>query len=445
MREDRKVQTHKPTQLERGGLRRASLVLQLAKYSVGVGDRFARQAAAQLQACVLAAERGVQVVPVWNKSHREHLLTGSDPPSVRAAAATAVQKLEWKNPWHVDADHIRLETVDPFIGSSDFFTIDVADFIGTPAPPAAVKAFVDRHPEISGRIEIPGIPAGIHSTRPDVERIANKFLFAVIQAAAIHRHIAQQKGEDPFITEISMDETDSPQTPAELLVILAAVADERIPLQTIAPKFSGRFLKGIDYVGNLAHFQNEFDQSIALLAFAVAQYRLPKNLKLSVHSGSDKFSLYGLMRGALRRHDAGLHLKTAGTTWLEELLGLAEAGGPALAFAKQVYAGALARIDELCAPYASVIDIDRARLPSATTVSAWSSEQYAAALRHDSTCPEFNPSLRQLLHVGYKIAAENREAFFEQLRASEPAIARNVTRNLFDRHLRPLFLGERGS
>src|SRR6266567_1630808 len=95
------------------------------------------------------------------------------------------------------------------------------------------------------------------STWPKVERIAGKYLHAVQEAGRIYRHIAAAKGEGQFITEVSMDETDSPQTPPELLVILAAVADEKIPIQTIAPKFTGRFNKGVDYAGDTAQFAAE--------------------------------------------------------------------------------------------------------------------------------------------------------------------------------------------
>src|SRR5579872_4785181 len=128
-------------------------MLTLSKYSFGVGDRFAHQAKAQLRACILAAEQGADVVPVWNKSHREHLIVGSQPDSVRAAADAAVRDLGWKKPYHVDADHIRLETVDGFLASSDFYTIDVADAIGQPADTAAVRAFVDRHADLVGRLK----------------------------------------------------------------------------------------------------------------------------------------------------------------------------------------------------------------------------------------------------------------------------------------------------
>ncbi|MCA9205127.1 MAG: hypothetical protein KDA59_18875 [Planctomycetales bacterium] len=415
-------------------------MLKLEKYSFGVGDRFAHQARAQLRACILAAEQGVEVVPVWNKSNREHTTIGSEPDSVRAAADAAVRDLNWTRPYHVDADHIRLETVDRFLASSDFYTIDVADSIGQPAESDAVEAFVDRHPELVGQIEIAHIDQPFTTTRDDVRRIAAKYLQAVREAGAIYRHIVAAKGADSFVTEVSMDETDSPQTPPELLVILAALADEQIPLQTIAPKFTGRFNKGVDYVGDLAQFEKEFQDDLAVIAHAVTRYGLPDTLKLSVHSGSDKFSIYEPMGRAIRRFDAGLHIKTAGTTWLEEIIGLAEADGDGLQLAKEIYAHALEKCDALCAPYAAVIDIDPARLPSAAEVQGWSAERLANTVRHDQSRAEFNPDVRQLLHVGYKVAAQMGDRYLKMLEACEESVSRNVTVNLYDRHLKPLFV-----
>ncbi|MBS0207601.1 MAG: hypothetical protein JSS27_01480 [Planctomycetes bacterium] len=415
-------------------------MLTLGKYSFGMGDRFAHQAEAQLRACLRAAEQGVDIVPVWNKSYREHTTVGSEPPSVLAAAQAAVTKLGWKRPFHIDADHIRLETVDGFIGTSDFYTVDVAESIGKPADPVAVRQFADAHPQLVGRISIPGIAQPFEISRADVERIAGKYLLAVQEAGRIYRHIAEKKGTDKFITEVSMDETDSPQTPPELLVILAAIAAQKIPIQTIAPKFTGRFNKGVDYVGDLVQFEKEFHDDLAVIAYAVAQFGLPKNLKLSVHSGSDKFSIYGPIRRCLAKFDAGLHIKTAGTTWLEECIGLAEAGGDGLKVAKEIYAKALDKRDALCAPYATVIDIDPKKLPPVEQVNDWSSEQFVAALRHDPKCPDFNPHLRQLIHVGYKIAAQMGDKYLNCLQTCETTIAKNVTGNLYDRHLKPLFL-----
>ncbi|MCA9008452.1 MAG: hypothetical protein KDB01_01840, partial [Planctomycetaceae bacterium] len=312
-------------------------MLELERLSFGVGDRFGHQARAQLAAFSMLAEQGVQVVPVWNKSNREHTFVGSEPQSVFDAAQTAVNDLQWTERWHVDADHIRLDTVDRFVPCSDFFTIDVADSIGQQASDAETAAFVARHPELSGALRLPGLTEPFETTRGDVERVVSKYLLAVQEAGKIYRHIAAAKGEGNFIAEVSMDETDQPQSPPELLIILAMLADEKVRLQTIAPKFTGRFNKGVDYVGDLTQFAREFSDDLAVIAFAVRQYRLPANLKLSVHSGSDKFSLYPIIRQALARTGAGLHIKTAGTTWLEELIGLAEAGGEGLILAKEIY------------------------------------------------------------------------------------------------------------
>jgi hypothetical protein len=342
----------------------------------------------------------------------------------------------------VDADHIRLETVGRFIAPSDFFTIDVADSIGKPADPKSVKAFTDRHSELLGKIVIPQIDRPFETTRGEVERVANKFLLAVQDAGKIYRHIAQAKGEASFVTEVSMDETDSPQTPPELLIILAALADEKIPIQTIAPKFTGRFNKGVDYVGDLKQFEKEFNEDLAVIAFAIKKYGLPATLKLSVHSGSDKFSLYAPIRRALKKFNAGLHLKTAGTTWLEEVIGLAEAGGDGLVLAKEIYSDALEHVDELCAPYATVIAIDRKKLPTRETVNGWTSEQYVSALRHDQANKAFNSSFRQLIHVGFKIAAKKGDRYLNALKKHEAVIAKNVTENLFERHMKPLLLGK---
>jgi hypothetical protein len=416
--------------------------LTLGKFSFGMGDRFAHQGRAQLRACILATGFGADIVPVWNKSNREHLLIGTEPLSLRTEAEAAVKALGWQKPYHVDADHIRLETVDRFIAPSDFFTIDVADTIGKPADPKCVKDFTDRHPELIGQIVIPQIDRPLETTLAEVERVANKFLLAVQDAGRIYRHIAQAKGAANFITEVSMDETDSPQTPPELLIILAALADEKIPIQTIAPKFTGRFNKGVDYVGDVKQFEKEFNEDLAVIAFAVGKYGLPRTLKLSVHSGSDKFSIYAPIRRALKKFDAGIHLKTAGTTWLEELIGLAEAGGDGLEIAREIYAQALEHVDELCAPYATVIDIDKAKLPSAATVNGWISDQFVSALRHDPRNPAYNPSFRQLLHVGFKIAAKLGNRYLDALKKHEAVIAKNVTGNLFERHMKPLLLGE---
>jgi hypothetical protein len=415
--------------------------MKLAPYSFGIGDRFAHQAASQLRAFQQAQKLGISVVPVWNKSNREHTFVGSKPPSVRAAAEVAVKQLGWTGEWHVDADHIQLATVDPFLDCSDFFTIDVADWIGKPVADDEIDTFVKKHGELVGKLESPGMDSKYQVDRSFVEHVATKYLGACKAAGDIYRHIAKAKGEDNFIAEVSMDETNAPQTPPELMVILAALADQKIRLQTIAPKFTGRFNKGVDYVGDVAQFRQEFNEDIAVIAAAIERYGLPDNLKLSVHSGSDKFSIYPVIREAVREQGVGFHLKTAGTTWLEELIGLAEAGGDGLALTNEIYAYSLDHIDELCAPYASVIDIDKSALPPASKVASWDGPTVASTIRHIPSNPQFNANVRQLLHVAFKVAAKAGNRYLDLLMANADIVGKQVTENLLDRHIKPLFLG----
>ena len=378
--------------------------MKIGKYSFGVGDRFAHEGINQLKALIEAErEFGVHFVPVWNKSNREHQIVGTEPMETRREADAAVKTLGYGDQYFVDADHINMNNVDRFIEASDFFTIDVADYIGK-----------------SGSRE-------------------ERYLPAVKEAGKIYRHIAAKKGADNFVTEVSMDEVDEAQTPDDLRFILKALAEENVPLQTIAPKFTGRFNKGVDYRGDLELFAKEFEQDLLVIDEAVKSYGLPENLKLSIHSGSDKFSIYPIMGRLIRKYDKGIHIKTAGTTWLEENIGLALASEEGLALAKKIYVNALGRMSELTVPYATVIDVDVAKLPSPEEVAQWTSEQYARAMRHNQEDPLYNPSLRQLIHVSYKIAAELSGEFIPALEKYTDVIGAQITANLGERHIKRLF------
>jgi len=409
-----------------------------ARYTLGCGDRFGRQGEAQLAAFIAADKLGIKICPVWNKSRREHLTVHTEPAAVRAEADAATAALGWEKSYFVDADHISLNNVDGFIDSSDFFTLDVADFIGKPAAAEDVGEFVVAMALFVGENKLPGIDEPLHVSGSEVRAIAEKYLFAVQEAGRIYHHIKAGKA-GAFEIEVSMDETDDPQTPVEMLFILAMVAREGIPVDTIAPKFSGRFNKGVDYVGDVALFEKEFELDVAALRFAGEKFGLKESLRLSVHSGSDKFSIYPAMNRVLKKFGAGLHVKTAGTTWLEEVIGLAESGGDGLLVVKKIYATARARFDELAAPYATVIDIDPVALPSIEIVNGWSGEQYANALRHDLECPEYNSSFRQLIHVAYKVAFELGEEYFQALEKHSGRVGQNVTHNLLQRHILPIF------
>ena len=414
--------------------------MELAKYSFGTGDRFGLQGSAQLKAIRKAQTRGVELAIVWNKSHREHTIVGTSQRDVRQEADAAVRAAEWQGSYHVDADHINLGNVELFLDHSDFFTIDVADFIGKRAQETDLQSVLQSFSSHAGVLRIAGISRPLTLTGDKLRTIAEKYLFAVQQAAAIYTHIAARKGAGNFITEVSMDETAEPQTPDELYFILGALAAYQVPVQTIAPKFTGRFNKGVDYQCDVTQFNREFSDDICVIRQAISTFHLPAELKLSVHSGSDKFSIYPGIRSAIEKHGTGVHIKTAGTTWLEELIGLAESEGDALALVKEIYQRAHGRFDELCKPYATVIDIDRAALPAPDQVASWAGRKMAQAIRHDRNCPDYDCNIRQLLHVGYKVAAEFGDTYLKAVKENEERVARNVCNNLFDRHITPLFL-----
>ena len=411
----------------------------LGKYSIGLGDRFGHQGNAQLMAIIEAGKKGIEITPVWNKSNREHITIGTEPGDVRKEADTVTKNLAFTKPYFVDADHINIDTVDRFIPGSDFFTIDVASYIGKKADEKEIQNFIKTVEKYSVKLQIPGIKEPLKISDSQLLEIAEKYLFAAKKAGEIYRKIESSKGKGNFVTEISMDEVPLPQTPVELFFILKMLGSEQIPLQTVAPKFSGRFNKGVDYVGDPLKFATEFESDLMVISFAIKEFGLPENLKMSVHSGSDKFAIYQHIGNLIKKHNKGIHLKTAGTTWLEEVIGLAESGGEALTFVKDIYSKSLDKIDELCAPYADVIDIDRTSLPSKNVVSQWDSIKFADSIRHVHGNKSYNPNMRQLIHVAYKLAALKMDEYFKLLDKNEKTVSKCVYENIYNRHICRLF------
>jgi hypothetical protein len=411
----------------------------LGRYSFGLGDRFGHQGGAQLNAIIEAAKSGIDITPVWNKSNREHITIGTQPSDVRIEADQVTRKAGFMKDYFVDADHINFDTVDRFIESSDFFTIDVASYIGKKAEEGEIKEFISSVSGYEGDLNIPGITKSFTISKQQIASIAEKYLYAAIKACDIYRKIEETKGKGNFITEVSMDEVPDPQTPAELFFILRMLASENIPVQTIAPKFSGRFNKGVDYVGNPRDFGLEFESDLMVIDFAIKEFGLPENLKMSIHSGSDKFAIYPQIGSVIRKYNKGIHLKTAGTTWLEEIIGLAASGGEALTFVKEIYFESLEMIGELCAPYADVIDIRTDHLPSKAEVAGWDSVKFASAIRHIPNNLNYNADMRQLLHVAYKLASHKMEDFFRLLDRFESQVSASVYENIYNRHICRLF------
>ena len=365
--------------------------MALEKFSLGVGDRFGREGQAQLRALEMARRMGAQITPVWNKSHREHTLTGTTPQDTRRRADRAVRAGGWTDAYYVDADHINMRTVDDYIGPCDFFTIDVADLISRPPAVESATAYLKAVSGLKGELRIPGLRSRLEITETLLADVALKYLSAVEEAGRIYRRIAEKKAPTDFVIEVSFDEADSPQTPEELLLILAAVGRQGIPIRTIAPKFSGSFLKGVDYVGDpgtsAASSRPTWPSSITPGRLSACR---PTSSSASTPGATNSPSIPSCTRRSMAR-DAGLHLKTAGTTWLEEVVGLAAAGGEGLRLAKELYAAACERFDELAQPYRAVIAIDRDALPSPKRVSSWNSHEFVEALEHDPSVPALQP------------------------------------------------------
>ena len=391
-----------------------------------------------MKAILKARETGVEITPVWNKSHREHITVNSEPLSVREETDRAVKSLNYTGNYFVDADHITLEIVDQYIAVSNFFTIDVAQYIGESSELPEKNRFLEYVNKFQNKFDIPGISRDFDISTTSLHEIIDSFLFASKKASQVYQYIKENKS-DEFVIEISMDEVKNPQSPEELFFVLAALAFYKIPVNTIAPKFSGRFNKGIDYQGDLDTFSKEFEEDLLVLDFAKAEFDLPQDLKFSIHSGSDKFSIYPIMNRLIRKHDAGLHVKTAGTTWLEEINVIAESGEDGFEFALLIYEQALARFDEITAPYPDVLDIDISVLPKVNELRNSGRIKLGKTLRHNQEEILYNPHFRQLMHCAYKIAGEHKSEFYRLLEKYRENIETNVIENIFDKHLSKIF------
>jgi hypothetical protein len=409
----------------------------LGKYSFGIGDRFYQQGIYLLDAFITSREQGIYVTPVWNKSYREHQMVHTHPDSVRKEADETVEKLKWSEPYLVDADHVTKETVSEFLPYADFFTLDVGNQLGHPVEKEDKESFIAHNSHWIGKNPIPELDFTI--TRQFLVNFADSFLSAIHEVESIYDVIKANKKDQPFFVEISMDEVEVPQHPFEILFILKVLSDKKIPVNTIAPKFVGSFLKGVDYVGDLTHFQKEFESHLKVIRYAVQHFDCPPSLKLSIHTGSDKFSLYPIINALIKKYDCGLHLKTAGTTWLEEYIGVLRSGAEGLAFARDIACESLERFDELTSAYQHVLNIDRNQLPTIEDLQGWNETEFFESLYHDPAVNAYNPSFRQLIHTAYKLAAARKEAFIHLIQRNAVSVGKGVKRNILERHLIPLF------
>ena len=299
----------------------------ISKYSVGIGDRFGLEGAAQLRAFQAARDGGVTITPVWNKSNREHSLIGTRPEDVRAEAAAAVKSSQWAGPYFVDADHIGLATVDKFLAASDFFTIDVADLIGKSASDSSIAKYTADMQRFSGALPFRVSPnRWLSCRRLSADRSEIPFCRRR-GGPGLPPHCRKGGKNGHFRHRGVVRRSQQPADPGRGLWVLAALARGEGVRWPPWPR-AGEFLKGIDYVGDVKQFHPRIRGVLSLSWRSPSKpFGLPASLKLSVHSGSDKFSLYPIIRRAIHKADAGIHLKTAGTIGWKRVIGLAAARG----------------------------------------------------------------------------------------------------------------------
>jgi hypothetical protein len=283
--------------------------------SFGFGDRLGLATAGHI-----AAVRGTKFAPVFaQQSVRENARTGRTPRQVLDDARRAVEAAGWEAPWGADADHLKtLEDIPPFVEAGyTFFTVDPGEYVDNAAdtdPPDLLErkaAGLDWEALSASYLRPNGEQAWGRFEAASLQRAAVKYGRAIRHAAEMYRRISQMRDEFDF--EVSVDETDSPTTPLEHFFIAGELTRLGVRFTSLAPRFIGRFEKGVDYIGSLAALDAEFAQHAAVTAHF-------GTYKLSLHSGSDKFSVYPLIA---KHWGDRIHVKTAGTSYLEALRVLA--------------------------------------------------------------------------------------------------------------------------
>ena len=415
--------------------------MQIPPYSFGFGDRFSLHGQAFINAINEAQKNGIDVFPVWNKSHTEYKRTLDTPAQMSASVKNLLAKSAWSNAYGLDADHVTSENIDNYIDHCDYFTIDVSNYIRKLAPYDEMDTFIKGNQRYIGRLEVPGMNDAFQVFENVITSYAGMYLLAAKKAGELYQYIKERKGDKPFYTEISMDEVNYSHSPLELFFILNALAFYDVKFQLISPKFIGRFNKNIDYVGKLPQFEAELDMYIKIIKFAINEFALDPSLKLSLHSGSDKFSVYPIINKMLRKHHVGIHVKTSGICWLTSLIVLASKGGENLDLVKAFYTEAYQDFSNIITHYDKVTDINKSKLPTLEEIKDWENEQMVKALDNSVKAPEYNPTMRQFLACAYGVASKNIDLYKDAVDNHLEEINQKIEFYLVELHLKPLFAG----
>jgi hypothetical protein len=407
------------------------------RVSAGFGDRLGLATAGHVRAIRDLPSAGRSIGPLFaQQSVRENSRTGRTPQQVLDDATWGVFQVGWRAGWGADADHLKTpQAADAFIDAGyTMFTTDPGDWVDDAAQGASsneVEASVralpwemledtprDLERRYSGNaVELAGGPSAID--RETVWRAASKYGHAVGRTVEMYRHVKGRMGDRPFDFEVSVDETESPTSLMEHFYIASELRRLGVRWTSLAPRFVGSFEKGVDYIGSLSDFSEEFARH-ADVARRLGPY------KLSLHSGSDKFSIYGIA-ARLTTYDGIdsqgplIHLKTAGTSYLEALRTVA-----------RVNSGLFREILDLAR--------DRYETDRATYhISALLTRVPAAADLGDSELvgliDQFDA--RQVLHVTFGSVLDRfREPLLAELRRNEE-LHHSLLATHFSRHLKP--------
>lgn len=361
----------------------APISLRHVPTTIGCGDRLGLATPGHVRAV-----RRYAAAPVLaQQSVRELTLTHRDFPRVVADASFLVFQEGYEAGYGADGDHLKsIRDIDTALDAGmPMITLDLTEVMDT-EPAAWNEARVDAgfdaldaafkehvRGSYEGRqFELPG--CRIEFTSTEARRCALMYGRALDFAVEVDRHLRRRRG-DAYDLEVSIDETTTPTLPSHHLFIATELQRRGVAVTSMAPRFVGEFQKGIDYIGDLDEFEAQF-------AVHCAVARARGNYKISVHSGSDKFSVYP----AIGRHTGGrLHLKTAGTSWLQAVRVIARANPPLF---RRMLARAIAWFPEASKLYH--VTADPSTIADADLVPDAGLEQYLDAV--DS---------RQVLHITY--------------------------------------------
>jgi tagaturonate epimerase len=283
--------------------------------SFGFGDRLGLATPGHIDSV-----RGKNFAPIFaQQSVRENIRTGRTPQQVMDDAKRAVEASKWDLPWGADADHVKaLDDLPPFVEAGyTFFTVDPGEYVDNSADTDSPE-MLERKIASANLDELSALY--LHQTGEQVwgqfdaellMRAMVKYGPAIQHAASMFHRLSQMR--DQFDFEVSVDETDSPTTPLEHFFLANELTRRNVKVTSLAPRFIGRFEKGVDYIGDL----NALDIELAKHAAVTSHFG---TYKLSLHSGSDKFSVYPLV---MKHWGERIHVKTAGTSYLEALRVLA--------------------------------------------------------------------------------------------------------------------------